>query len=105
MIDPFAVQPLALENRRLIVGAWNDQMAARAPASCCCNEKRAASCTGTTAAMGHVFSRVQAVTERFLREVRVSSSRVIRWRVSQFLLEVGRVPRLHWNAMPKTVGP
>ncbi len=70
VIDPLAVVPLAPENRRLIVGAWNDQMAMRSPAELLHEKWGGEQYWHDGSHVGHVFSgRVQAVTERFLREV------------------------------------
>jgi len=70
VIDPLAVQPLAPENRRLIVGAWNDQMAMRSPAVALHEKWGGELYWHDGSHVGHVFSgRVQAVTERFLRKV------------------------------------
>lgn len=70
LIDPVAVQPLAPPERRLIVGAWHDQMAMRAPASALHDQWGGELYWHDGGHVGHLFSgAVQAVTERFLRRV------------------------------------
>jgi pimeloyl-ACP methyl ester carboxylesterase len=70
VIDPLAVQPLAPAHRRLIVGAWHDQMAMRAPALDLHERWGGEIYWHDGGHVGHLFSgEVQAVTERFLRGV------------------------------------
>ncbi|CAN5514560.1 hypothetical protein BH09ACT7_BH09ACT7_07460 [soil metagenome] len=69
-IDPLAVQPLAPPERRLIVGAWHDQMAMRAPALALHERWGGELYWHDGGHVGHLFSgRVQSVTETFLREL------------------------------------
>jgi pimeloyl-ACP methyl ester carboxylesterase len=70
MIDPIAVEPFAPPERRLIVGAWHDQMAMRAPASALQERWGGELYWHDGGHVGHLFARgVQTVTERFLRRV------------------------------------
>jgi pimeloyl-ACP methyl ester carboxylesterase len=70
LIDPLAVQPLVPPHRRLIVGAWHDQMAMRAPAVDLHARWGGEIHWHDGGHVGHLFSgKVQAVTERFLRGV------------------------------------
>lgn len=70
VIDPLSVQPLVPPERRLIVGAWYDQMAMRAPAQALHNSWGGELYWHDGGHVGHLFAGgVQAVTERFLRRV------------------------------------
>lgn len=70
VIDPLAVDPAPPPHRRLIVGAWHDRMAMREPAIALQERWGGQLYWYDGGHVGHVFSRrVQAVTERFLREV------------------------------------
>lgn len=75
VIDPLAVRPLAPPDRRLIVGAWHDQMAMRAPALDLHDRWGGEIYWHDGGHVGHLFSgEVQAVTERFLRRVAEASA-------------------------------
>jgi pimeloyl-ACP methyl ester carboxylesterase len=68
VIDPLCVEPAPPPHRRLIVGAWNDQMATRAPAIALHDRWDGELYWYDGSHVGHLFSsRIQAVTERFLR--------------------------------------
>jgi hypothetical protein len=68
VIDPVVVEPLPPRERRLIVGAWHDQMAMRAPALALQQRWGGELYWHDGGHVGHLFSaQVQAVTERFLR--------------------------------------
>jgi pimeloyl-ACP methyl ester carboxylesterase len=70
VIDPVAVQPFAPPQRRLIVGAWHDQMAMRTPALALHEHWGGELHWHDGGHIGHLFSgEVQAVTERFLRAI------------------------------------
>lgn len=70
MIDPVAVQPFAPPERRLIVGAWHDQMAMRAPALALHERWGGELYWHDGGHVGHLFAGgVQTVTERWLRGV------------------------------------
>ncbi|MET0699306.1 MAG: alpha/beta hydrolase [Mycobacterium sp.] len=70
VIDPLAVQPLAPPERRLIVGAWHDQMAMRTPALALHERWGGELYWHDGGHVGHLFSgQVQTVTERFLRQL------------------------------------
>jgi pimeloyl-ACP methyl ester carboxylesterase len=67
VIDPLSVEPSPPPQRRLIVGAWNDQMATRAPAIALQDRWGGELYWYGGSHVGHIFSReVQTVTERFL---------------------------------------
>lgn len=67
VIDPLSVEPAPPQDRRLIVGAWNDQMATRAPAIALHERWGGELYWYGGSHVGHLFSRqIQAVTERFL---------------------------------------
>ena len=70
VIDPLALEPLVPDDRRLIVGAWHDQMAMRAPAEALHEKWGGELYWHDGSHVGHLFSgKVQTVTERFLRQV------------------------------------
>ena len=70
VIDPLSVEPGPPPNRRLIVGAWHDRMAMREPAVALQERWGGELYWYDGSHVGHIFSRrVQAVTERFLRDV------------------------------------
>jgi alpha-beta hydrolase superfamily lysophospholipase len=70
VIDPLANPPLAPPERRLIVGAWHDQMALRAPALALHERWGGRLHWHDGGHVGHLLSgRVQAVTEEFLTDV------------------------------------
>jgi len=70
VIDPLAVDPAPPPQRRLIVGAWHDRMAMREPTIALQDRWGGQLYWYDGGHVGHVFSRrVQAVTEKFLREV------------------------------------
>ncbi len=70
VIDPLALVPRVPQDRRLIVGAWHDQMAMRAPALALHELWDGELYWHDGGHVGHLFSgRVQTVTERFLRAV------------------------------------
>ena len=70
VIDPLAVDPAPPPHRRLIVGAWHDRMAMRAPTDALQARWGGQLYWYDGGHVGHVFSRrVQRVTERFLRDV------------------------------------
>ncbi|CAJ1579604.1 alpha/beta hydrolase [[Mycobacterium] wendilense] len=70
VIDPLAMEPTAPPQRRLIVGAWHDQMAMRTPASAMHDRWGGEIYWHQGGHVGHLFSgKVQRVTERFLRAV------------------------------------
>lgn len=70
VIDPVAVLPLAPPRNRLIVGAWHDQMAMRAPALALHEQWGGELHWHDGGHVGHLFSGgVHAVTERWLRRV------------------------------------
>ena len=67
VIDPLSVEPAPPPERRLIVGAWNDQMATRAPAIALHERWGGELYWYDGSHVGHLFSsRIQEVTERFL---------------------------------------
>jgi pimeloyl-ACP methyl ester carboxylesterase len=69
VIDPLRVEPAPLAHRRLIVGAYNDQMAMRAPALALHERWGGQLYWYDGSHVGHLFSRrIQAVTEQFLHE-------------------------------------
>jgi pimeloyl-ACP methyl ester carboxylesterase len=68
VIDPLAVEPLPPPSRRLIVGAWHDQMAYRQCALTMHEHWGGVLYWHDGGHVGHLFSgAVQAETERFLR--------------------------------------
>lgn len=68
VIDPLALEPLAPVGRRLIVGAWHDQMAYRQCALAMNDRWGGELYWHDGGHVGHLFSgAVQAQTERFLR--------------------------------------
>lgn len=70
VIDPLTVEPAPPPQRRIIVGAWHDRMAMRKPALALQERWGGQFYWYDGSHVGHVFSRrVQAVSERFLREV------------------------------------
>jgi dienelactone hydrolase len=74
VIDPVAVEPFPSPERRLIVGARHDQMAMRAPALALHERWGGELYWHDGGHVGHLFSgEVQAVTERFLRRVQLTS--------------------------------
>ncbi len=67
VIDPLSVEPLVPADRRLVVGAWNDQMALREPAIAFHQRWNGRLYWYDGSHVGHIFSRrIQAVTEEFL---------------------------------------
>ncbi len=67
VIDPLRVEPAAPPDRRLVVGAWNDQMALREPAIALHQRWGGQLYWYDGSHVGHIFSRrIQAVTEEFL---------------------------------------
>ncbi|MGE5698422.1 MAG: alpha/beta hydrolase [Candidatus Sericytochromatia bacterium] len=69
VIDPLRVQPAAPPHRRLVVGAWNDQMAMRDPAIALHERWNGRLYWYDGSHVGHIFSRrIQTVTEEFLAE-------------------------------------
>ena len=76
VIDPLAVDPAPPPQRRLIVGAWHDRMAMRAPTDALQARWGGQLYWYDGSHVGHIFSRrVQRVTERFLRGVEQQQSR------------------------------
>ncbi|CAJ1496134.1 alpha/beta fold hydrolase [[Mycobacterium] burgundiense] len=76
VIDPLTADPLPPPQRRLIVGAWHDQMAMRAPALAMHERWGGELYWHDGGHVGHLFSgKVQRVTERFLRAVAAGESR------------------------------
>ncbi len=72
VIDPLTVKPAPPPHRRLIVGAWHDRMALREPALALQERWGGQFYWYDGSHVGHIFSRrVQAVSERFLREVAI----------------------------------
>ncbi len=70
VIDPLRTDPAPSPHRRLIVGAWHDRMAMREPAILLQERWNGQLHWYDGSHVGHIFSRrVQAVTERFLRDV------------------------------------
>lgn len=70
VIDPLSVEPAPPRHRRLIVGAWHDRMAMREPALALQRRWGGQFYWYDGSHVGHIFSRrVQAIFERFLREV------------------------------------
>lgn len=70
VIDPLAIEPSPPPERRLIVGAWHDQMAYRHCALALHERWGGELYWHDGGHVGHLFSgAVQAQTERFLREV------------------------------------
>lgn len=70
VIDPLSVEPAPPPHRRLIVGAWHDRMAMREPAVALQQRWSGQFYWYDGSHVGHIFSRrVQAVSERFLREI------------------------------------
>lgn len=70
VIDPLRVDPAPPPDRRLIVGAWHDRMAMRDPAVELQERWGGRLYWYDGSHVGHIFSRrVQAVTDRFLRDV------------------------------------
>lgn len=70
VIDPLAVDPAPPPERRLIVGAWHDRMAMRAPSDALHKRWGGQLYWYDGSHVGHVLSRkVFGVTERFLRGV------------------------------------
>ncbi|WP_099020632.1 PHB depolymerase family esterase [Mycolicibacterium palauense] len=70
VIDPLAVEPLPPPQRRLIVGAWHDQMAMRNPALDLHERWGGELLWHDGGHVGHLLSaRVHTETERFLRTV------------------------------------
>lgn len=71
MVDYQAVEPSAPPQRRLIVGAWHDQMARREPASQLHRRWGGQLYWHPGSHVGHLFARgVQDASERFLASVR-----------------------------------
>ncbi|MBV8964696.1 MAG: alpha/beta hydrolase, partial [Mycobacteriaceae bacterium] len=69
VIDPVALEPLPPPQRRLVVGARNDQMALRAPALALHERWGGQLYWYDGSHVGHIFSRrIQAVTETFLAD-------------------------------------
>jgi len=67
VIDPLSLEPVAPGHHRLVVGAWNDQMAMREPAIALHQRWNGQLYWYDGSHVGHIFSRrVQAVTEEFL---------------------------------------
>jgi pimeloyl-ACP methyl ester carboxylesterase len=67
VLDPLAVEPSPPRHRRLIVGAWHDRMALRAPALALQERWAGELYWHDGSHAGHLLSRrVQAVSERFL---------------------------------------
>lgn len=70
VIDPLALAPRVPESRRVIVGAWHDQMAMRAPALAMHERWGGELYWHDGGHVGHLFAgEVQRVTERFLGAV------------------------------------
>lgn len=70
VIDPLSVEPAPPPHHRLVVGAWHDRMAMREPAVALQESWGGQFYWYDGSHVGHIFSRrVQAVSERFLREV------------------------------------
>lgn len=70
VIDPLAVEPTPPPHRRLIVGAWHDQMAYRQSALALHERWGGRMHWHDGGHVGHLLSRsVEAQTERFLREL------------------------------------
>ncbi|BBY16896.1 alpha/beta hydrolase [Mycolicibacterium litorale] len=70
VVDLLAVQPAPPPERRLIVGAWHDRMAMRAPAEELHQRWGGELYWHDGSHVGHILSgRVQRVSERFLRRV------------------------------------
>ncbi|MCB0939836.1 MAG: alpha/beta hydrolase [Mycobacterium sp.] len=70
VIDPLAIEPAAPPERRLIVGAWHDQMAYRQSALALHERWGGRLHWHDGGHVGHLLSRsVEAETERFLREL------------------------------------
>jgi len=70
VIDPLAVEPSPPPQRRLIVGAWHDQMAYRQSALALHERWGGRLHWHDGGHVGHLLSRsVEAETERFLREL------------------------------------
>jgi pimeloyl-ACP methyl ester carboxylesterase len=69
VIDPVILEPAPPPERRLVVGAWNDQMALREPAIALHGRWGGQLYWHDGSHVGHIFSRrIQAVTEKFLTE-------------------------------------
>lgn len=69
VIDPLGVEPLAPPHRRLVVGAWNDQMALRESTIALHQRWNGRLYWYDGSHVGHIFSRrIQAVTEEFLAD-------------------------------------
>ncbi|MFZ0835010.1 MAG: alpha/beta hydrolase [Mycobacterium sp.] len=69
VIDPLGAEPQAPPNRRLIVGAWNDQMAMRESTIALQQRWNGRLYWYDGSHVGHIFSRrIQAVTEDFLAD-------------------------------------
>ena len=67
VIDPVALEPTPPPERRLVVGAWNDQMALRDPTLALHDRWGGQLYWYDGSHVGHIFSRrIQAVTEKFL---------------------------------------
>jgi hypothetical protein len=67
--DPLTLEPTPAPDRRLVVGALNDQMALREPAIALHERWGGQLYWYDGSHVGHIFSRrVQAVTEKFLSE-------------------------------------
>lgn len=70
VIDPLVLPPRVPAQHRLIVGAWDDQMAMRAPALALYERWGGELVWHDGGHVGHLFSgKVQASTERFLRAI------------------------------------
>ena len=69
VLDPVALEPAPPPERRLVVGAWHDQMALREPAIALHQRWGGRLYWHDGSHVGHIFSRrTQAVTEKFLTE-------------------------------------
>ncbi len=67
VIDPLSVEPAPPPHRRLVVGAWHDQMALREPAIALHERWGGQLYWYDGSHVGHTFSRrIQTVTEKFL---------------------------------------
>ena len=69
VIDPVSLEPAPPTDRRLVVGAWNDQMALREPALALHERWGGRLYWYDGSHVGHLFSRrIHAVTEEFLTD-------------------------------------